>query len=185
MALNTRIFIPVILLCAILNSLESQAIDGHREGFAVGLGLGYGGVENNTGYSVENSSGLTTSFKIGGGFSDQWMIYYSTRMVFFSHSHNQKNWYQGMNAAGVSYFLEPEGPSFFFSGELGVGGYNNFDNNLANGWFYDSGWGFTVGAGYEFSPHYLIEVNYMRASWNSNPEKRVSNLTVTLNWLVY
>ena len=182
MALNTRIFVPVILLCAILSPAESQAVDGHREGFAVGLGLGYGGVEN-AGYSVENSSGLTTSFKIGGGFSDQWLIYYSTRMVFFSH--HEKNWYQGMNAAGVSYFLEPEGSSFFFSGELGVGGYNNFDNNVASGWFYDSGWGFTVGAGYEFSPHYLIEVNYMRASWNSEPEKRVSNFTVTLNWLVY
>jgi hypothetical protein len=85
-----------------------------------------------------------------------------------------------MSAIGFSYFVEPSGPSFFFSGDVGMGVLAVLENGSGS----ESGLGMTVGAGYALSPHVLLEANYMTASLGDGGfDWSISNLTFTASWL--
>jgi hypothetical protein len=170
----------VILAAAVLLPGTSRAFNNERQGFILGLGGGYGSAKWSSHGDSESWSGVATTLRLGGGVNNQTLVYYSNRVVFFSIE--GYNFYQGMSAAGVSYFLEPTGPSFFFSGELGMGVIGTWEEGGDS----ESGFGFTLGAGYEVSPHLLLEFNYMRASvGDSSFDWDISNITFTVSWLGY
>jgi hypothetical protein len=177
--LKTRITIIMIFMAMTLIPQNSQAFNNERKGFILGLGGGYGSAKVSGDNDSDSWGGLATTFKIGGGTTDQVLLYYSNRVVFFSV--NSYNFYQGMSAFGVSYFLEPQAPSFYFSGELGLGILGTWEEGGDS----DSGFGFTFGAGYEVSPHFVLEANYMRASVSSDGgfDYTISNFTFAASWL--
>lgn len=156
---------------------KSTAFDGERHGFILGFGAGYGGAKD--GYL--SNSGVSTSFKIGAGLNDQLLVYYSNQVVFYSEYHaileKDAFRYLGMSSIAASYFLNPISPSFFFSGELGYGasGFNTGGSPTR------SKLGFTVGAGYEFTRHVMLEASYMHAS--TKYTYNFSSFRITLNWL--
>ncbi len=193
----------VLLLTALVMLVSTQALafDDERKGFMLGLGAGFGSAKwdmdisgDVAGTSIEigasgSWSGLATDVKIGGGASEKLLVYYTSRQVFFSVE--STSWLQGLNGVGVSYFLEPVGPSFYFNGALGLGGVRLLDDGGGS----ENGVGFLVGGGYEFTSHWSIEANYMQANVFSesasvggaevSADWKVSNFTVSVNWLAY
>jgi len=165
---------------------EAQAFNGERGGFILGLGAGFGSAkwtisaeEGSVSAEVSNTeSGIATSFKIGGGISDQMLLYYSNRVVFFSVEDH--SFYQGMSAVAGSYYLEPTGPSVYFTGELGIGVVADRDAGES-----ESGLGLGLGVGYDFGNHIVVEGSYMHSTVASEGEAdwSISNMTLTVNWL--
>ena len=140
------------------------------------LGLGFGQGKLSDSSDSVDGTGFGTDFKIGAGTSDKLMIYYTNRVVWYSPDGASSTWYNGMSAVGVSYFLEPQSPSFFFSGALGIGVISNtFDS--------ESGFGFTLGAGYEFARNFIAEITYMYAGLDN--DLSISNIALTVSWLAY
>lgn len=176
--MKSRMLLFVILAAAIILPGTSRAFDDDRRGFILGLGGGFGSARWSSRGQSESWTGVATTLRIGGGVNSQTLVYYSNRVVFFSDS--GYSLYQGMSAAGVSYFLEPAGPSFFFTGELGVG----VVGSLESGGSSESGFGVTLGAGYEVTPHFLLELDYMHASVGEGGfDWKISNVTFTASWL--
>lgn len=87
-----------------------------------------------------------------------------------------------MSALGASFFLEPQAPSLFFSAGPGLGVL--YDRDAEDS---ESGAGFTVGLGYEFSSNWTIEGTFMNAKVleEGDADLTISNLLVTINWWAY
>lgn len=169
-------------LLMIVAPLTSSAFDGDRKGFMLNLGAGFGqGKVSWDGGSADNT-GFGTDFKIGGGPSSQVLVYYTNRALWYKPDNARSNWVNGMSAAGVSYFLKPQSPCFFFSGALGMGVLTESDGRDG-----ESGFGFTLGVGYEIVRSFIAEITFMHAGlsgdYNDNPS--ISNIMVTFSWLAY
>jgi hypothetical protein len=188
-----KLMLIALVAATVLAPVHAQAFDGARKGFVLGLGLGFGSAKQTIsaqGVSLSNTEGgLATTFKIGAGLSDNFVLYYSNRVVFFnadvtvgltnsSHSLNQ-----GMSAVAGSYYLEPAGPSFFFTGELGVGILTDRDADAS-----DSGFGVGLGVGYDFGNHFVLEGTFMHAKVGAEDvgdvtiDESITNLAVTASW---
>ena len=186
----------------------SSAFDGDRAGFIFGLGLGlgkatqsadasesFGGADVSVGIDISNT-GVATDFKLGGGVNEKVWVYYHSRSIFYTYDFEFEDpWsgssfsesittVQGISGIGVSYFLEPEAPSFFFTGTLGAGGIVEMSDGDSGG---EVGLGFEIGAGYEFSPSFFVEAAIMRAVLDemAGAEFSVSNALVTVSWVGY
>ncbi len=176
--MKIKALLLTLALLLLVAPLTASAFDGERKGFMLNLGLGFGqGKASDSSYTADGT-GFATDFKIGGGPSNQFLVYYTNRVLWYTPDGAQSTWYNGMSAAGVSYFLEPTAPSFFFSGALGIGvwSYNdNFDN--------ETGFGFTIGAGYEFARNFIAEITYMNSGLDY--DINISNIAITVAWLAY
>jgi opacity protein-like surface antigen len=86
-----------------------------------------------------------------------------------------------MSPVGYSYFFNPQAPSFFLSGSLGLGvaNYENADS--------DNGFGWGIGAGYEFATNWVIEASYLSAKVYDEGDfgLTASNLALTISWFAY
>ncbi len=176
--MKTKALLLTLALLLFVAPLTASAFDGDRKGFMLNLGAGFGqGKLSGHGDSVDGT-GFGTDFKIGAGTSSQLMIYYTNRVVWYTPDGASSTWYNGMSAAGVSYFLNPDAPSFFFSGALGIGVIA-----VSDGFDSESGFGFTLGAGYEFARNFIAEITYMNAGLDN--DYSISNIALTVSWLAY
>ncbi len=180
---NTLISLSLVLI--LVSAVEpAQAFDGDRKGFMLNLGIGAGKAEVFvTGGDISSSMdeiGFGGDLKIGGGVNSQTVIYYTSRTLFYSV--NDYSAVNGMSALGVSYFLEPQAPSVFFSGGLGLGALIDIDGQDS-----ESGIGYTLGVGFEFVPNWTLEATYMRATVESEGELDlgISNLMISISWFAY
>ncbi len=184
----------------------SSAFDGDRAGFIFGLGLGLGRATQSIEITDDpdvtlgidfSKTGLAADLKLGGGASEQLWVYYHARSIIYSYDASDfgaegssgadsltATSYQGISGVGVTYFLAPQAPAFFFSGTLGVGAIAEFAEYSKST---DTGFGFEIGAGYEFAPSFFVEAAYMRAGVDEveGAEFIVSNTLVTVNWTGY
>jgi len=176
--MKIKALLITLALLLLVAPLTASAFDGDRKGFMLNLGLGFGQGKLSGSSDSVDGTGFGTDFKIGAGTSSQLMIYYTNRVVWYSPDGASSTWYNGMSAAGVSYFLNPDAPSFFFSGALGIGVISAFDG-LAS----ESGFGFTLGVGYEFARNFIGEINYMNAGLDN--DLSISNIALTISWLAY
>ena len=177
----------------------ASAFDGNRKGFILGGGLGLGltsftqTVEflgTSTTSDRENKFAVMTDFKIGYGATEQVLIYYMSKVSWFSIENvygNNVTIANGFGGAGVAYYFKPTGPSPYISGGLGMSTWMLPFEEGADTWV---GFGLVVGGGYEFSRHYSIEGNL---AWGK-PGKEVGgvkassnalSLMVTINALAY
>jgi len=167
--MKSRLIPILILLAAILHPSQGQALDGERQGFFIGLGAGVGSVDELSG----DDPGFVTSFKIGGGPSNQVLVYGSNRVVYIN------NTYQGMSALGASYFLRPSGSSLFIAGEVGLAALGSRTGLSGS----NSKVGFTLGIGYQLPLNLMLEADYMQASMESGTE--LKSYTLTLSWFIF
>ncbi|UCD85975.1 MAG: hypothetical protein JSU92_07220 [Deltaproteobacteria bacterium] len=184
-----------VLICCIVLSIatEVSAWDGQRRGFILGFGLGPGltslTIESGGETSDrENRSGLQTDFKIGGAPSNQLQIYYTNKVSWYKEDEvlygEDVTFTCGLSAVGVSYYLLPESPSAFFSGCIGISSWDApFEEDLDINW---TGFGFFVGAGFEFSRYWNAEFDFV---WGEPSEGGVSinalSLMLTINVIGY
>lgn len=208
-----KVIVFALLVLAVAPA-AAYAFDGQRPGFIFGMGIGTGKAKQAVEMSVDNltvgaemgNSGYTFNWKIGGGVSDKVWIYFENHQMLFNaeysdfrveasgiqESIHEANFLQGITGLGVTYFLEPQAPSFFFSG---LGGVAEIWGPLGHNEAFDVAAGYQIGAGYEFIKSLSVEVTYMKAVVTSGDDDRdlanmefdqsISNLAISLNWIWY
>ncbi len=157
--------LPVLIL-SLLVSGTVWGFDGQRKGFIVGGGLGLGATtykqkQDSFLGSIEtdwkNKFGFMTDFKIGYAPTQQLEIFYSDKGSWFDYDGEIA--LTGLGAAGVNYYLRPEGPTFYLGGGVGISTF--ITSPLKSNTDTDLGFGFYVGAGYELVRHFAIQLDFM------------------------
>jgi hypothetical protein len=162
--------VAVWVLAAMATS--AHALDGTRKGFILGIGFGGGFTDYEFHYiGPPRSGGATqgaaaTDFRIGGGITEKFLLYYENRVTWFS----KKSVYYGggvtafpVGLLGASYYLETKAPSLYVLGSVGTSAiiFPLEDTDIL------SGAGISGGVGYEFAPKWSVESTL---NWG-NPER--------------
>jgi len=173
------------LLCALLLS-SSEAFDEQKEGFLVGFGVGVSSINTEADFNYisveERNTGLATSFKLGYGFSNQFLLYYSNDVTWYGYDNdpNDDTYISGMSGIGISYFLNENDP-YYLMGAIGIGSFSNFSEGKG-----DTGSAFSLGVGYEIAYHTQIEATYLATNIKENGIDFNNNaFRITLNYLWY
>jgi hypothetical protein len=132
-----------------------------------------------------------TDFKIGYAPDNTWAIYYTSKVSWFGMENalgDNVTIANGLGAAAVSYWFQPQAPSPFVAGGVGFSTWSvAFEDPAPDSWI---GPGFFAGGGYEFSQHWSVEGCL---SWGK-PKDTILGIEVssnalsfmlTLNWLGY
>jgi len=149
------------LLLFILGSVQSAyAFDNNRKGFFVGVGGGIHSlsVEFNTGFSTESESktGFASTFKIGGGITDNFVLYYVRNASWYKDTYTFAT---GIAGLGAAYYFNHSAPSPYVHGGIGAGDVTApFDSDVVK---VETGTGALIGAGYQFSDRLSVEGTYM------------------------
>lgn len=191
-ALNSISF-ATLLFCA----TPAIAFDDNRQGFILGLGAGFHSTDidflyNGSNVGSESESGFATSFKIGGGLTDQFALYYVRNASWYSapffdgYTITDATYTIGLMGVGASYFLAPSAPSGYFMAAFGIGDISvPFESNVES----DTGSAFMFGGGYEFKNHLMLEVTVLTTDIESADDSRYtlesSSFQFTLNYLFY
>jgi len=157
-----------VLLVLVLSLFAGSAVwgfDGHRKGFIVGGGVGFG----STAYKEKIVSpfgssetdwasvfAFMTEFKIGYAPNSQLEIFYSDKGSWFDYFGSVA--LNGLGTASINYYLKPEGPTFYLGGGLG---FSTFTLPFENNSDVELGFGFYVGSGYEFTRHFAVQLDFM------------------------
>ena len=148
------------------------AYDHKRQGFIIGGGVGAGitsYTETHNYYGEQftlprkTEISAVTNFLIGYGASNNLLLYYTNKVSWFSAWDNIAAF--GLTGLGLTYYLKPKAPSPLLNAGLG---FSSFLCPFESGWG-SSPWGlgFSLGAGYELSPHWSIDVDLIMG-WPSN-----------------
>ncbi len=183
---NTTLF---ILFLIGLTSI-SYGFDGQRKGFILGLGLG-GGLtsftqtveigESSQTSDRENKFSFISDFRIGYAPSNLVEVYYNAKVAWFSLDNifdESVTITDGLNGIGITYHLKPQAPSGFVNGAIGLA---VFDAPFESGFEAWTGFGFSAGGGFEFSPHWRVEGNIIYGK----PGREESGVSVSTNSLVF
>ncbi len=149
-----------------------QAFDRNRKGFIIGLGGGLGFTsyqhEEDWGwvYETQMDTGdrkttvaFATDFRIGGGFNEQFMLYYENRVAWLSAEGDSAGGSDVIAAhavglIGFSYYLKPITPTWYLVGSVGTSSWMEpFETDGDT----KSGFGLSGGAGYEFARRVSVE----------------------------
>jgi hypothetical protein len=173
----------IVYLIAILTvniGANIFAFDGHRRGFVVGFGVGPG--LTSLDYSIEHYSTIPnsevqtklaaeTDLRVGIGFTDQWLVYVGSNAALFRLDQIRfKDELFGTpidkgididltivsygEVLGVSHYFRREAPSPYVTAGLGFSVWTAPFESGFDPWV---GFGFSIGAGYEFTPHWSVE----------------------------
>jgi opacity protein-like surface antigen len=170
---------------------EAGVRDGKRKGFILGGGIGMGLTsytyeENHNSVYYRRSSSkseskatVLTDVKIGYAPSELVQVYLMSRVAWLSWEGDLTA--SGVHGLGVTYFFEPEAPSWFLTAGLGISTWEKVVLVQLGGggrvtWY---GFGLTMGAGYEFAPHSSVEG---RVTWG-NPNTGSDYFQESLNTL--
>jgi hypothetical protein len=174
------------ILATMLTLSSVEAFDEQREGFILSLGAGISSV--NTDIKVgssdfdDSSFGLATSFKIGYGFTNQFLLYYVNDVSWYGYDNdsNDDTYTSGLTGVGVSYYIDESSP-YYVMGAVGFGSFVNFSENQG-----ENGSAFSIGAGYEVSPHFLVEATYLSTDIDEDRvELTTGAFRVTANYMWY
>jgi len=128
------IIMILALTVTVFTAASVSAFNGERKGFVLGFGIGpgytnfsqeVGGIESDS----EGKLSFVTDFRIGGGFNEQFLLYYENRVSWFKTTVVDHLWYDpvtedfyttetdvtiahGIGLVGISYYFKPEVPSF-------------------------------------------------------------------------
>lgn len=157
-----------------------QAFNGNRKGFILGLGAGVQTVDLETGKNP-SYGGLATAFKVGGGITDQFLLFYSNDVAWFDNGYD--NYYTGVTGLGFQYYFQKEN-SLYLSGSLGFASLSDADRT-----FQYLGTGGTLGLGYEFKKHVSVEGKLMMSSVEHEDDSSYKldpvSMMMTVNYMFY
>lgn len=144
-----------------------------REGFFLSVGLGHSltrwlvdeleSVEQADGSertyerrSADTELGLATTLQLGYTLPNGLNLHLAGRMAWLTTSDlgDRGVVMTGVSGAGVTYFFNPQAPSVYVSGELGLSYWSRLDD------YFNVGFGACGAAGYEFSKHWSVEQSY-------------------------
>lgn len=172
----------LLFIFVILSTTPSFAFDDNRQGFLLGFGAGFHSIDIDFIYDGSNigsqsESGFATSFKIGGGITDQFALYYVRNASWYnapySDGYTTKDitYTIGLSGVGASYFLSPSAPSAYFLGAFGIGDISApFESGVES----DTGSAFMLGGGYEFSNHVMVEATLLSTNIESADDSSLS-----------
>lgn len=183
------------LAAGLVAATPALAFDDNRQGFILGLGIGLHNINsdfsvNGTKTGSQSEGGIATSFKIGGGVTDQLALYYVRNASWFKAPYGtparEITYMIGLSGLGASYFLQPAAPSGYFLVAVGVGDISApSESNIRD----DTGSAFMFGGGYEFSKNLLLEATLQATNIQSSGATPVtlksSSLQFTINYLFY
>lgn len=190
--------IKYLLAVIILGSSQLvYAFDENRGGFLLGVGAGLHSTDidyffNGNPDGSESESGFATSFKLGGGITDQFALYYVRNASWYSapayngFTVSDTTYTVGISGLGATFYFSPTAPSGYVMAAAGVG-----DNTAVfeSGVDTDTGSAFMLGGGYEFSPHLQLEVTLLRTDLDvsgfSLETLETSSVQVTMNYVWY
>jgi hypothetical protein len=172
-----------------VQSQERTEPSAERKGFIIGIGSGaalhraadvtvtrdrFGRLTVSS--TTTNNLAIVTDFKVGYAPTDQLLIYYSNKAAF-----TRADDYDvvGVTGAGVTYMAKRTSPSLFITGGGGAAVGGTFIGSVSS----DSGFGFSVGGGYEFKRHFSIagDAVFVRLGSDNNH----TTLMATFNYLFY
>lgn len=188
-----KAFKSISFAAIFFSATPALAFDDNRQGFILGLGAGFHSTDidffyNGSNVESQSESGFATSFKIGGGLTDQLALYYVRNASWYSAplSNGKDATYTiGLTGLGGSYFLSPSAPSGYFIAAFGIGDYSTPFENIKP----DTGSALMFGGGYEFQTHLMFEVTLLTTDIESEYDSRFSlkssSFQFTLNYLFY
>jgi len=154
-------------LCAGMLSLPAIAdvFDNNKQGFIVGLGIGVTSVsteiefKNGTQFD-ERTMGVATSFKLGYAFNEQFSVYYTNQVDWYTF--NASSTQVGITGIGADYYFTKTS-GLYATGMLGFGSISDINNNGST-----TGSGFGIGIGHDLLPHMSVEATYMHINIDEN-----------------
>lgn len=158
--------ISLALVVSLALGSTAQAFDGQRQGFILGAGIGTGlcsYTQEISGWGLSETSdretelGIMSDFKIGYAPNDLVQVYWVSKVSWFGMENalgDDVTIATGVAGLGMTYFFQPAAPSAFISGGIGYSSWTAPFESDVDAWY---GLGLSVGAGYEFSPHWCIE----------------------------
>ena len=183
---------------------------GRRKGFIFGLGVGVGSTsftkplaeyywrhvyESEWSTERQTRSALVTELKIGHGFSDQFLLYYTSRISWLPLQHFYKDTMIANGAAGMGLMYFPfRKRGLYLVGNIGLSTLVTWQPPLTLENARQTGVAVTGGIGYEFLSHWSIDftVNSGNAKMTrvDDPSEiaftdEIMTFAVTLNALAY
>ena len=163
----------------------SNASDDRREGFMFSAGIGYQHIRSKfEGGYTEKNSGIATSFKIGGGINEQFMLYYARNASWFHWS--EEVLVEGVSGFGASYYLRPDSDSPYLMAVVGLADISApFEEDLEIE--VDSGTGFILGLGKPIKKNVNIEAALMSTDidFEYGGYEKATSLQFTINYMYY
>jgi len=186
-----------LVTMGLLSTPVANAFDNERRGFVIGLGAGLHTLDIDYKYSGEllasqSEKGIATSFKIGFGVTNQFLVYYVRKASWFNApvfdgvSVSDTTIISGISGIGVSYYLSGSAPSAYFLGAFGIGDLSApFESAIET----DTGSAYMFGAGYEVSEHVQFEATILKTNIDSKDDANFvlesSSIQFTANYLWY
>ena len=187
------LLVAVCLLPVLVETAE--AWDGYRRGFFLGFGAGpgftsYTDTEGGIKSSRQSQTTICTDLRLGMGLNDVLLLSWTNRVSWIKpmdETGERETVGHGVTVIGMSAFMKRRAPSPYVT--LGVG-YSLWGTPFEKAARVRYGFGFSAGAGYEFTSHMSLEGNFL---WGrpkgevsgADLETNVLTAEVTLNLLFY
>ena len=187
--------VVMVCLLSVVFIQSSLAFDGNREGFIIGLGLGLQETElniekNGVKAGLDMDGTLATSFKLGYGFNNNFLLHYTNDVSWVKVPNNSDSLFIGVTTISGTYYFNEKSPSAFITVGLGAGAWSNLSNTSPEESLLGSGW--ILGGGYEFKDHVNVEISLFEADFSNDTKVAKSGTKIytpsirfTVNYLWY
>ena len=188
----------MIILSIVLLSQSIYAFDSEREGLVIGVGMGYAPSAYTEISDFQNSrvstSGLAGSLIAGYGYNENTlflvMIEGLKSKTHTAVSPSETTW-QGFTGVGVRFYFNDIGSSFFISSGIGLQRFIKTQNIVAVDEYrtkypkHDSGLGFLIGVGYEFTEFLQVQASFSNGQTKNNFPWDHTQLIFTASLVLY
>lgn len=178
-------YLSAVLISVLVLGASIFAFDDNRKGFMVGVGGGYQSLS----IGSFSDAGIATSFKIGGGITEKFSLYYVNNVSFYSDSvygisgsslvllDDSTLAGAGVSGIGATYYFSDAPRSPYILGALGLSAIRYFEYSGLD----EVGTGFMIGGGYAWN-HVHVELTYLSATGFDNFAD-TSSVQFTVNYL--
>ena len=173
--------------------LVREKLGGRRKGFVFGVGVGVGstnfteplaeyywrGAQGSEGVpsTRRTRASLVTELKIGHGFSDQFLLYYTSRIAWLPLDHFTKDTMIANGAAGAGLMYYPfRRFGLYFVGNIGLATLVTWQPPLTLENARQTGVIFSGGIGYQILPHLNLDFTVSSGSANTRSVDDISEI---------
>jgi len=156
----------ILIIFSILSMIASSslnAFDDKKEGFYFSLGAGLhtlkmvksvGSLKETT-----NENGIATSFNIGYGLTNDFILYYSNNVNWYNNYDSGETYLNRISGIGVTYYAADE---IYLKCVYGLAA----DYAYGDRSFSINGDGYEIGVGYDIAKHVSIELDYTYSDYD-------------------